>query len=661
MAAASKFQKKRPASTQSGPAAKKVHLETKSAHKKRARPVVEAEESDEDESEEEEKLMDEEAELYEAPEDGEDADDDMNVDKPAKEKDPNAARESHKVQKALHEQRRAAKPHSTLLTEAKQSWAFARQKNITKEERQKYVAELMKVISGKVQDIVFKHDASRIVQTVVKHGNQKQRDAVAVELKGRYKELAQNKYSKFLVTKLIRLCPAHRLSIILEFRGQVLRLLLHREASRAIADTYELYANAYERAMLLRDFYGKETALFSMTSGSSEDKEKARKGLKGVLEGANAETRKRVLNALRENLVTVFNNPDKGSIRHAIVHRALWEYLTEANESDDEAEAEKLRREMFETCQDVLAEMVHTKEGSRVVREFLVQGTAKDRKQIIKAIKPYIETMANDDEAQLVLFTALDVIDDTKLLAKSLLPSITSHASKLYSTSAGRRTLLYPIIQRDRRHFTPAILNSLAETDALREKTSKKDPEARAQEVRAAASPDLVSWIAREGAAVSRDTGGSLVVTEVMLEADGDKTEAMDALLAPLAEPYPSSDPTKPHSIDLPHTARMYKTLLQGGHFSQASRKVESAPRFDAAAFAAAFVRIVGRERTLQIARGGGAFVVAELLERVKEQGSGQTKAEVKKWVKELGKDKAEGEGVKGWNVLMEKVEALRA
>ena len=35
----------------------------------------------------------------------------------------------------------------------------------------------------------------------------------------------------------------------------------------------------------------------------------------------------------------------------------------------------------------------------------------QDRKVIIKTIKPYIETMANDDEAQLVLFTALDVIE----------------------------------------------------------------------------------------------------------------------------------------------------------------------------------------------------------------------------------------------------------
>lgn len=54
----------------------------------------------------------------------------------------------------------------------------------------------MNVIRGRVKDIVFKHDASRIVQSVVKYGGQKERDAIAVELKGKYKELAQNKYSK---------------------------------------------------------------------------------------------------------------------------------------------------------------------------------------------------------------------------------------------------------------------------------------------------------------------------------------------------------------------------------------------------------------------------------------------------------------------------------
>ena len=36
-------------------------------------------------------------------------------------------------------------------------------------------------------------------------------------------------------------------------------------------------------------------------------------------------------------------------ISHAIVHRATWEYLAMVSEIDDEAEAEKLRWEIFET------------------------------------------------------------------------------------------------------------------------------------------------------------------------------------------------------------------------------------------------------------------------------------------------------------------------
>lgn len=180
----------------------------------------------------------------------------------------------------------------------------------------------MKVIQGKVKDIVLKHDASRIIQTVVKYGGQKEREEVAMELKGHYKALAQSKYSKvcsvhllsvsffltwtqFLVTKLIRLCPAHRASILLEFQSHVLRLLLHREASAVLADSFELYANAYERSILLRDFYGKEVALFSQTQGSQPEKETTKKGFHGVLEGLDGERRKRAMTALKENLITM--------------------------------------------------------------------------------------------------------------------------------------------------------------------------------------------------------------------------------------------------------------------------------------------------------------------------------------------------------------------
>lgn len=56
----------------------------------------------------------------------------------------------------------------------------------------------MSVIRGNVKDIVFKYNSRIIVQTIVRHGGQKERDEIAAELKGRYKQLAQDRLSKVL-------------------------------------------------------------------------------------------------------------------------------------------------------------------------------------------------------------------------------------------------------------------------------------------------------------------------------------------------------------------------------------------------------------------------------------------------------------------------------
>lgn len=148
--------------------------------------------------------------------------------------------------------------------------------------------------------------------------------------------------------------------------------------------------------------------------------------------------------------------------------------------------------------------------------------------------------MCTDDEAQLVLFTALDVIEfvslihwlsvdefdilfysDTKLTAKSLVSDITTHAPTLINTPQGRRALFYLLVPRSRRHFTPAQIAIIAETDLIRGKTSKKSAAVREGEIRAAASEGLLKFVADNGAEAARDTGGSLVVLEIMLYADG--------------------------------------------------------------------------------------------------------------------------------------------
>ncbi len=55
----------------------------------------------------------------------------------------------------------------------------------------------------------------------------------------------------------------------------------------------------------MREFYGKEAALFATSSGGEADKAKAKDGLKGILDGSSAEQQKRILNATKDSLVTM--------------------------------------------------------------------------------------------------------------------------------------------------------------------------------------------------------------------------------------------------------------------------------------------------------------------------------------------------------------------
>ncbi|KAJ7158079.1 NUC119 domain-containing protein [Mycena filopes] len=256
---------------------------------------------------------------------------------------------------------------------------------------------------------------------------------------------------------------------------------------------------------------------------------------------------------MREALPSIFNNSDKGAVTHAVVYRTLWEYIVAVNGSPDEGDAEKQLREMSEVCQDVLAELVHTKDGSRLVREFFARGSAKDGKQILK----------------LVLFTALDVIDDTKLVVKTLTPQ-------------GRRTLLYLLVPPTLRHFMPAQIALLTETDEIRAKTSKKTSEIREAEVRTGASEALIKWVKDKGALLLRETAASLVVTEIMLFADGDKTGAIETLLRAALAAYPYAVQTRPSHRPHPRCTP-YKTLLQRGSSSRASSAIEQSPAWNGA------------------------------------------------------------------------------
>ena len=138
-----------------------------------------------------------------------------------------------------------------------------------------------------------------------------------------------------------------------------------------------------------------------------------------------------------------------------------------------------------------------------------------------------------------------------------------------------------------------------------------------------------------------------------------DKSSAMKALAEALASPYPSEDDARPHLIDLPHASRMYKSLLQGGHFSHSEQTVVRAPSFSPSEFASVFLSIVGERTTIAISQGDGAFVVAELLERIREDGSDEQRKTVRGWFDDAVVARLRDSEAKGKHVLVDKIKAL--
>lgn len=71
------------------------------------------------------------------------------------------------------------------------------------DERKKLVEELFDIITGNIKEFVLKHDSVRVIQCALKYANMEQRKMITKELKGEFRALAESRYAKFLIAKLL--------------------------------------------------------------------------------------------------------------------------------------------------------------------------------------------------------------------------------------------------------------------------------------------------------------------------------------------------------------------------------------------------------------------------------------------------------------------------
>lgn len=123
---------------------------------------------------------------------------------------------------------KGGKPHAELNDKLVKLWNELRERKTPKARKEELVTAVMKLIGGRVMDVVMRHDASRVVQACLKHGSAAQRDAVCGELRGHALELTKAKHGHQLIEKTLHYgTPVARAAVAKELRGHVARLATH--------------------------------------------------------------------------------------------------------------------------------------------------------------------------------------------------------------------------------------------------------------------------------------------------------------------------------------------------------------------------------------------------------------------------------------------------
>ncbi|KAK1964773.1 CPL domain-containing protein [Colletotrichum sublineola] len=554
------------------------------------------------------------------------------------------SKESHAIQKKLALERKAAKPLADELARTKKIWERLRRKShVPSEERKQLVDELFAIITGRIKDFVMKHDATRAVQTALKYATAAQRKQITRELQGTYTQLAESRYAKFLIAKMVVQADGEIKDLIIpEFYGKVRKLINHPEASWILDDIYRQIATKEQKAILLREWYGPEFALLERSKG-----ERPTSDLAEILE-KNPNKKQPILKSLHDMINSLVQKKMTG---FTMLHDAMLQYFLNIKPGTEDF---NLFIEMIKDDEDgdLLKNMAFTRSGSRLVALLLANGTSKDRRNLLKAYKDNFVLMSGDPFAHIIILVAFDVIDDTKMSSKAIFPELigddkektTENIVVSTTNPYARATLLYLLEGQSRALFPANMSEDLAilkEVHEIRQTTSKKDAEVRRKELIAVISPALLEAVASAAPTLVADPFGCQLVADVLLSAEGDKTSALEAIAA-VAEGDPSAEPmevegiaTPIHVSRTPFGGRLMKTLIAGGKFNKETGKVE--PIEPPLKFADVLYPVI-KDYILDWATGPSSFVVLNMLEAEDFGHASELKKVLKKHKKVLEK-----------------------
>lgn len=334
-----------------------------------------------------------------------------------------------------------------VMAQAKTTWEQLRPKANSKPKSISLVNDLLKLLSGRIVEFVFRHDGSRIVQWMLTDGDESQKAKIMEELiEGSNKptmegelpffvKLACDRYGHHLAFKMLRVADKKHKSLIHDkyLRGNVSHLIRNSYGADVLDFAFQTVLKARAKSELVLELlYSKERKLLETFHAKMLPEGEGR-GTKPATQSSQAlsifahsldvigET---FTDTVVESATTVLNQlVDKETLlRFEIVHAALKEYMTVVMASYPKEKAQ----EMAVLLGPVLVHFAHTKPGIFVAVNCVKILDAKHRKKVIRSLKTHIRKLLEEEYGHRLILALFEWVDDTRLVGKTISAEIFS-------------------------------------------------------------------------------------------------------------------------------------------------------------------------------------------------------------------------------------------
>ncbi|KAL6929443.1 hypothetical protein ACO0SA_000845 [Hanseniaspora valbyensis] len=479
---------------------------------------------------------------------------------------PSSAAAAHLEQKKLMKERKLKRSSGYEIESIKKLWEKLRAKDTNKKEKTKLCDEIWELASDSIADLVLKHDASRVVQSLIKYSDVKKRDTVVKALKGKYTDLAKSSYGKYLLVKLLHYgSKDSRQLIIDELHGNLRKLMRHREGAYVVEDLFVLYANQKQRNQMLQEFWGSEYAAFAV-----ENKDLT---IEDVCKD-NVDKRRNIQRNLSQTITAAV---EKGSTGFQLLHAVMKEYTKIINLENEEFV------DFVELVSEPFAELIHTPEGAYVANFIVSHSNAKQRKNILKHLKDHLLNLIKNEYGNMVFTNLLMTVDDTVLMGKLISTVVSENLHHFITEKYARRPFLYLVTNYDNgSYFNPLLVKQFEQNIEWSKNTSKKPFLNRKNELLKKLIPCMLNnYLEHIKTALNSNLGSQfiseLIINDEIFEMLDEKTLPIyEACINKTLDFYKgdvANDDLHPLNA-FPFSQRFVKSIIQNGKWDRKEKKL---------------------------------------------------------------------------------------